>query len=96
MSVRMRPISLICMLVSTHERVAEVPLILLNQTPVNYTDTPGICITRSINVTCMVSAVEDTYICEAVSTVGYRKLVEAAEEVALTYSAIRITPELEL
>ena len=84
------------MLVGTHEGVAEVPLVLLDETPVDYADTPGVSVTGSVGVTEVVAAVEDACVCEAVSTVGYGELVEAAEEVALTYSAIRITPELEL
>ena len=71
------------MLVGTHEGVAEVPLVLLDEPLVDYADTPGVCVTGSIGVTEVVAAVEGACVCKAVSTVGYGELVEAAEEVAL-------------
>ena len=71
------------MLVSSHEGVAEVPLVLLDETPVDYADAPGVSVTGSVGVAEMVAAVEDACVCEAVSTVGYGGLVESAEEIAL-------------
>ena len=53
------PQRILDMLLGSHEGVAEVPLVLLDETPVDYADTPGASVTGSVGVTEVVAAVED-------------------------------------